>query len=238
MQKLDEYLSSEQKQIESIKALLDQENNSIQEIKDQNAKNEANIKANEQSIANINHEIESANSQLVDKSASSEELKAKLKVLGSEEAMIQKEIENETAKLIEAKKIMDMYANECNEQKAMLDKQSNDKMQISNQMKTLEMEALGKDKALINLKKEIGALKAKKECYETEYPNLISEIEALQKHSENLQQQNEKLKEELEKMVELNEKIINDLNRKDRILNIKKKNEEKLSNSLMKLQKY
>jgi hypothetical protein len=66
----------------------------------------------------------------------------------------------------------------------------------------------------------------------------MSEIEALKHHSDNLQVQNDRLKDELEKMVEMNEKIINDLNRKDRILNLKKKNEEKLTNSLMKLQKY
>ena len=106
----------------------------MQEIKNQSSKNEA-------SIANINHEIETANSQLIEKIASSEILKAKLKLLESEEALIQREIEDETAKLLEARKIMDTYASECNEQKLSIDKANNERAQVPNQIKSLEMDA-------------------------------------------------------------------------------------------------
>lgn len=147
----------------------------------------------------------------------------------TQQASYQKELEH-------LKSLEERYRQENADLQRRIDQESTKNLDLSAQIKDLEAKIRVREDQIIQNRKELDGARYSNSALLDNNSNLQAEIDALNQHIRVLSLQNDDLTKELDHFVEANEAIRMRLDRKNRVLDLRQKNEQQLQKSLAHVQ--
>lgn len=129
------------------------------------------------------------------------------------------------------KSLEEKYRNENGDLQKRIDSESQRNIEMSANIKDLEMKIRTKEDQIMFMRKELEGARFSNSALLDNNSNLQVEIDSLNNHIRVITHQNEELTKELDQFVQANEAIRQRLDRKARVQEIRMRNDQQLANS-------
>lgn len=167
------------------------------------------------------------------------DLKAKDTNLGEAENEVIKlkaQLQNYQNELEHLKSLEDRYKQENSDLQKRIDSEGSRNVEINQQIKEIELKIRSREEQIMSMRKELDSARYSNSALLDNNSNLQVEIDALNNHIRVLSAQNEDLTKELDQFVEANEAIRMRLDRKNRVLELRNRNEQQIQKSIAHVQ--
>jgi len=180
-------------------------------------------------IDDLNRVIDQKSYDLKSKEATLAEAEGEVHKLRAQQASYQKELEH-------LKSLEERYRTENSDLQRRIDGESGKNLDLGASIKDLEQKIRLREDQIIQMRKELDGARYSNSALLDNNSGLQAEIDALNNHIRVLSSQNEDLTKELDHFVEANEAIRMRLDRKNRVLDLRRQNEQQLQKSLAHVQ--
>lgn len=172
-------------------------------------------------IDDLNRVLDQKSYDLKNKEQTVLECEGEVHKLKTQQASYQKELEH-------LKSLEERYRQENSDLQRRIDQESGKNLDLAAQIKDLEAKIRVREDSIIGNRKELDGARYSNSALLDNNSNLQAEIDALNNHIRVLSLQNEDLTKELDQFVEANEAIRMRLDRKNRVHDLRSKNEQQL----------